>query len=377
MGDDYQPADVDERGLWQSLERFEEDLANSSTVLKSPDLQSYTLDVLGRLLGHAPTGIRVYIVRESSFNASMFPNGMMLVQTGFMAHAMNEAQYAAVLGHECGHYFRKHILQGYRDRRVKSAAIAFVGAGANAIGGYASATGHNGQGWIDLANAINTNLVASVFRFSRDLETEADAYGIMMMTRAGYQPSAASDVWRQLIEQRQRSAAMRDKRFKPSQVDTLSTHPPEQARMKDLLDTAEELKRHNSSTVFEDGADRWRAAIKPHRAMLLEEQVKLNDPGASLYLIEQHAKDSWDGELRFFQGEVYRLRGAEGDKVQAAEAYAAAVAFQDAPASAWKAHGYELLKSGNAVEGKAALSRYLELQPEAPDAAMVKFTINQ
>ncbi len=42
---------------------------------------------------------------------------MMIVYTGFMLRARSEAQYAAVLGHECGHYFRKHSLNGYRSAK--------------------------------------------------------------------------------------------------------------------------------------------------------------------------------------------------------------------------------------------------------------------
>ena len=99
--------------------------------------------------------------------------------------------------------------------------------------------------------------------------------------------------------------------------------------MQDLSDTAEHL-----STVVvtnaTDGRDQWLAAIQPHRAMLLEEQVKLNDPGASLYLVESLAQDGWTGVLRYHEGEVYRLRNATGDDVKAADAFAASTALPDA-----------------------------------------------
>ena len=39
-------------------------------------------------------------------------------------------------------------------------------------------------------------------------------------------------------------------------------------------------------------------AIAPLRFALIDEQVKLNDPGASLYLLNSLAKDGWDGVLR-------------------------------------------------------------------------------
>ena len=49
--------------------------------------------------------------------------------------------------------------------------------------------------------------------------------------------------------------------------------------------------------------------------MLLDDQVKLNDPGASQYLIETLAQDGWNGLLRFYEGEVWRLRNRHGDDV--------------------------------------------------------------
>jgi hypothetical protein len=49
--------------------------------------------------------------------------------------------------------------------------------------------------------------------------------------------------------------------------------------------------------------------------MMLDDQVKLNDPGASQYVIETLAQDGWNGLLRFYEGEVWRLRNrdSEGD----------------------------------------------------------------
>lgn len=111
--------------------------------------------------------------------------------------------------------------------------------------------------------------------------------------------------------------------------------------------------------------------------MLLDEQIKQNDPGAGLYIINGHAADGWDGTLRFYEGETYRLRDAPGDGALAATAFAAAVDYADAPPSAWRAHGYALLKDGHGDEGRRALTRYLDLAPGATDAAIVRFAMKQ
>jgi len=103
----------------------------------------------------------------------------------------------------------------------------------------------------------------------------------------------------------------------------------------------------------------------------------LNDPGASLFIIQNLARDGWNGLLRFSEAEVWRLRAEKGDDRRAAEGYAAAVQFPDAPAEAWRAHGYALLKAGRRDEGRAALSRYLAIAPGASDAAMVRYSLAQ
>ena len=46
VGENYRPVDADEKGMWQATERFEEELAESDLVLRLPDLQTYTVEVV-------------------------------------------------------------------------------------------------------------------------------------------------------------------------------------------------------------------------------------------------------------------------------------------------------------------------------------------
>jgi Zn-dependent protease with chaperone function len=372
VGEGYEPADDDERGIWQSLERIEESLQTSPQRLDAPDLHAYTRAVIERLAGRPTPELRLYLMRNAAFNAAMFPSGIMIVHTGLMARVRNEAQYAAVLGHEAGHYFRKHTLGQYRSIRRKSAAMAFVGAAAGAAAGVSGA----GVSWINAAYAINSALLLSVFQFSREDESEADAYGVALMAKAGYRPGAAAEIWKQLIDERKASAADRKKRYRDRSESVLSTHPPSEDRMADLSDTAEHLSAASQIAGIDRRAE-WLAAITPHRERLLDEQVKLNDPGASLYLIGSLANDGWTGMLRYQEGEVYRLRAAPGDDVRAAGAYAASISKPDAPAEAWRAHGYALLKAGNALEARGAFEKYLAMNPGAKDAGIIRHTLAQ
>jgi beta-barrel assembly-enhancing protease len=361
----YRPRDVDERGLWQECERLEQNIAASRLRLNDPALTQYIRGVTERLLGPQASDLRIYPMRNPDFNAAMTPNGMMIVQSGLLVRMRNEAQFAAVLGHESGHYLRRHTLTTWREVRGRTALMSVLGV----VGG--AVAGDLGYG---LATGINVSLALSLFSFSRELESEADAFGLKLLKGANYPPEAAAEIWTQLISERKASASERHKKYRDKSRSVLSTHPPTEERMRDLTDTAAALP-HDAPP--DARRDQWRAAVGPLRPMLLEEQVKLNDPGASLYLLDTLAQDGWDGVLRYYQGEVYRLRGDAGDDVLAAKSYAAAVAAPEAPPVAFRAHGYALLRAGQHAEGRQALAHYLELAPQAGDADMVRFSLQQ
>ncbi len=376
----YLPVDKDEKGLWQDCAKLESEIASSNRLVVGSALHDYTYGILQRLLGPQAANLRVYVLHDASFNASMAPNGMTIVHTGLLVRLRDEAQYAAVLGHESGHYLRRHSVAQWRNNINKTGAMAMIGAVANAGAGVAvlsGASANSVNSWINTANGINAGLAASMLSFSRDQEEEADGFGVRVMAEAGYPPAAAAAVWQQVIEERKASAAARGKHYHSHDA-FLSDHPPDEKRMLDLASSARDFPTPPPSFgQFDAGRGRWLAAIGPFRAQLLEEQVSLNDPGASLYLVNALAFDGWDGTLRFCEGEIYRLRDGPGDASLAATSYAAAVADPAAPHAAWRAHGYGLIKSGRRDEGRAALSRYLELDPGASDALMIRFSLAQ
>ena len=140
--------------------------------------------------------------------------------------------------------------------------------------------------------------------------------------------------------------------------------------MADLKLSAAEVRQ--AGRTYDAYRARYLAALAPIRPTLLDDQVKLNDPGASQYVVETLAKDGWNGLLRFHEGEIWRLRNRSGDDVRAAQGYASAVSYPDAPPDAWRWHGIMLMKQGRASEARAAFTRYLEMAPTAPDAAIVR-----
>jgi predicted Zn-dependent protease len=210
--------------------------------------------------------------------------------------------------------------------------------------------------------------IMSLFQYSRAMEAEADAMGAKLIANSGYAPIEMANIWQQLIGEETASARYRRKHRRRGSL--FATHPSSDARMADLRADAAEVTV--PGRAYDVGRERYLSTIGPIRAQLLDDQVKLNDPGASQYLIETLAQDGWNGLLRYYEGEVWRLRNRRGDDARAAQSYAAAVVYPDAPADAWRWHGISLMKAGRGAEAKAAFTRYLSIKPDASDAAWVR-----
>ena len=364
----YRPTEKDEQGLWQRYERVEHEIAGSNLLIQDRALAAYVGGLTERVGGPAAKDLRIYVAHIPEFNAFMAPTGFMVVFSGLLTRMRDEAQLAGVIAHEAGHFLRRHHIRGWRDLRRKSDALSVLALGAG-LGGAAS-----GVYLGDAVQLAEMGAVLSLFAYSRELEAEADAMGLKLISEAGYDPAAMPETWQQLIEEVEASARMRKKRPRRG-YSLFATHPAPASRMADLRASAREVKAGAGADAR--GRERYLNAIAPYRARFLEDQVKLNDPGASLYIVQNLAKDGWNGLLRFYEAEIWRLRGAKGDDARAAQGYAAAVTYKDAPPEAWRNHGYALLKAGRPAEAKAALSRYLALAPTAGDAPMVRFSLAQ
>jgi predicted Zn-dependent protease len=363
VGPGFKPTDRDEQGLWKEMERAEEEISGSNLLVQDPKLTGYLKGIIGKVGGPAAQDFRIYLARIPEFNAMMFPSGFAVVFTGLLLRMRNEAQLAGVIAHESGHFLRRHMIRSWRDQRRKTDIFA-IGAMLAGVGG-AGAGVYLG----DYVQLAQLGTLLSLFRYSREMEAEADAIGAKLIEQAGYQPIEMSNIWQQLIGEEQASAAYRRKR-RDRGYDLFATHPAPEDRMADLK--ADALEVTVPGKRYELGRERYLATLGDFRQTLLDDQVKLNDPGASEYLIQTLAQDGWNGLLRFYEGEVWRLRNHLGDEQRAAQSYAAAVVYPDAPADAWRWHGISLLKQGRTGEAKAAFTKYLTMKPDAPDAPWVR-----
>jgi predicted Zn-dependent protease len=362
IGPGYRPTEKDEQGIWQLMERAEEEIAGSNLLIQDPKLTGYLKTLIGDVGGPAARDFRIYLAHIPDFNAMMFPTGFGVVFSGLLLRMRNEAQLAGVIAHEAGHFLRRHQIRSWRDTRRKS-DIFSIGAMVAGVGGAAG-----GMYLGDYVQLAQLGTLLSLFQYSRAMEAEADAMGLKLLENAGYPPVEMPTVWQQLIGEEAASARYRRKRRRRGSL--FDTHPSPDSRVADLKVSAAEVTV--PGRAYDNRRARYLSTIGPIRQMMLEDQVKLNDPGASQYLVQTLAQDGWNGLLRFYEGEVWRLRNRPGDDVRAAQSYAAAVIYPDAPADAWRWHGITLLKAGRTAEARQAFARYLTMQPNAPDAAWVR-----
>jgi Zn-dependent protease with chaperone function len=346
------PLESAEAGLWMAMDRVETSLRTSGHLVTDPALNAYVRDVVCRLAGPYCGDVRVYIVQTPHFNASMAPNGMLQVWTGLLLRADNEAQLAWVLGHEVGHYLRRHSVQLFHDLRTK-ADVSFF---------FSVLTAAAGVGFV--GPLIQLAALSSVFAFSRDNEREADDLGFEMMVQAGYDPREAARVWEALLAER---AAMKDS--EPSLF--FATHPPTKERVATLRALAEKAAPPAGGPDL--GRDRYLAATLPFRAALLRDELRLRRPAATQLLLDRLlAAGAAPGEVHFFQGELHRLGGEAGDDEKALAAYERAVATDDAPAEAHRSLGLVLMRTRDNARARAAFARYLELRPDAQDREIIR-----
>lgn len=336
--------DTEEGGLWGMMDREETRLRRSPFVVRDAGLNKYVQDIVCRLTQDHCADVRVHVVRTPLFNASMAPNGMMQVWSGLLLRVDNEAQLAAVLGHELGHYLERHTLERLRDAKNKAAFAQFIG-----MFGLVGAIGQLG-------------VLASMFSFSREQETSADRIGMRLMQAAGYDGRQAALVWDNLLGEMKIKGGERV----GSQNPMMATHPPVENRRDELLQLA-------GSAAGSTGTAEFRQAVAVHRLGWIQDEIKRGQFEESLVLFDRLIReDKASAQLFYARGEVYRQRAAKDDLQHALDNLNAAVALESPPPEAFRSLG--LVQKQRADLGMAfqSFEKYLVAAPDAADAGLIR-----
>ena len=152
------------------------------------------------------------LIDAPTLNASCAPGGKITFYTGIIEQLnLSDDEIAAIMGHEIAHAIREHGRERVSQAMAQSAVANIAMA---AAGGYGSA--------VSAANQVAQYVL--VLPNSRQNESEADAIGLELAARAGYNPQAAISVWKKMIK-------ATDSKSPP---EFLSTHPSGETRIEQL-----------------------------------------------------------------------------------------------------------------------------------------------
>jgi len=183
-----------------------------------PGLTAYVSQVGKKLaaVSDAPNLPYEFVVLNNDVpNAWAMPGGKLAINRGLLIQLEDEAQLAAVLGHEIVHAAARHSASAKTQQMV-------VGAGA-LLAGVAIASKKKEYGALAVG-ALSVGAYAWNSKYSRDHESESDKYGIKYMVKAGYDPQAA-------VELQELFVRMMDKQDSSWIEGLFASHPPSRDRV--------------------------------------------------------------------------------------------------------------------------------------------------
>ena len=170
-------------------------------------------DMADRLQGYS---WEFNLVEDPSVNAWAMPGGKVVVYTGMLPVAQNDAGLAVVMGHEIA-----HVVAGHGNERMSQELLTQLGATAlsTALTKYPMQT----QNLFMAAYGAGSQ-VGILLPYSRLQESEADRLGLIFMAMAGYDPNVAVGFWQRMAQGSQGGAP----------PEFLSTHPSSITRIENI-----------------------------------------------------------------------------------------------------------------------------------------------
>ena len=153
-------------------------LLGAAPLLQDEKLERYVNHIGGWLAAQTERPELTWhfaILDVDTVNAFAAPGGYVFVTRGLMRSAHSEAELAGVLAHEIGHVLRRHHLEAIRNEAMRGIAADLVSEAARQQG-------------FNAAPFIQTGMQLYARGLDRDDEYEADRIGVVVATRAGYEP---------------------------------------------------------------------------------------------------------------------------------------------------------------------------------------------
>ncbi len=169
------PEPVHKESIIAQTMLFEKELEKTGVFINDSSMNFYLNGILQKVAPDS-ANLSIKVLKSSTFNAFAAPHGTIYICTGLLAKIQNEAQFAALLGHEMVHILRDHACQNLINTKKKALSSARMQIGLEFfIGSLAGTVG-------------NLTLKSAISGYCRELEREADSLGLIRMREAGYAP---------------------------------------------------------------------------------------------------------------------------------------------------------------------------------------------
>lgn len=158
-------------------EVFIDELLENQVLISDSFVLGNMQTVYNRLLESSQlsdTAVTFYIVRSSTVNALTLPGGNIVLFTGLMELCETPEQLSAVIAHELGHVYHEHVMEKLMREVGMNVLLTIVTGGDPSV-----------------IHELSALLVSNVF--SREHETEADAFALSVLTNAKIDPHAMGE----------------------------------------------------------------------------------------------------------------------------------------------------------------------------------------
>ena len=158
------------------------------------ELRDFSEDLLSTS-GRPKLPWEVTLLNNNTVNAWVLPGGKIGVNKGLLRYTSDEAELAAVLGHEMGHAEQSHSLSQLKSKSFTK--------GLSSLSREALAAAAGGDRFLSdaLVNALELPLLQMVTTgYSDEREFEADQHLIAVFGKTGHDPSKAANFFRTLLE---------------------------------------------------------------------------------------------------------------------------------------------------------------------------------
>ncbi len=194
------------------------DLKRTQPIVTDPAVNRYVQCIAQGIIKALPEdrgSWEVVVFQNPSPNAFALPGNKIGVNSGMLKVARTQGELAAVMAHEVGHVLADHANERLTQQLAVQGGLALVDLFSEDPGAMKSQV---------LRKALGLGAeVGILLPFSRTHEKEADAIGLDLMARAGFDPRESVKLWENM------AAAS-----KGQPVEFLSTHPSHETRSEEL-----------------------------------------------------------------------------------------------------------------------------------------------